>query len=89
MRYILFLFLTSCAIADTPFFGGQTIYSPVVDTITTGVSLDIRPTVSGDKKYVTLSGSYNNSNLIKLQNFSVVKLPVINIPPSTGMTKIN
>jgi len=53
-------------------YGGIVAYQPVVDTILSGTSLTLRPTVSHDRKYVTLGMSASLSHLVELHNFPVV-----------------
>lgn len=51
--------------------GGVIAYEPVVDVVTTGTQVLVRPTVSADRKYVTLSMTPQISQLVRLQTFSV------------------
>jgi len=61
------------ALAQRNFFnrGGVGLFNPIIDTVQTGDRLVVQPTVSADRKYVTLSGTYQSSNLIAIQNFPV------------------
>ncbi|HEV8379600.1 MAG TPA: hypothetical protein VGP99_12175, partial [Tepidisphaeraceae bacterium] len=49
--------------------GGVGLFNPIIDTVQSGDRLVVRPTVSADRKYVTLSGEYQSSNVIAIQNF--------------------
>lgn len=51
--------------------GGVIAYEPVVDVVTTGTQVLVRPTVSADRKYVTLSMTPQISQLVRLQTFSI------------------
>lgn len=53
-------------------YGGAVAYQPVVDTILTGTTMSVRPTVSHDRRYVTIGGSFTQSGLIRLETFPVV-----------------
>src|SRR3954465_10069730 len=61
----------SSALAQRNFFnrGGVGLFNPIIDTVNTGNRLVVQPTVSADRKYVTLSGQYQTANLVKLQDF--------------------
>src|SRR5207248_3320985 len=47
------------------------LFNPIVDTVQTGVRLVVQPTVSADRKYVTMSLQPQLSSLISLTNFPV------------------
>jgi len=49
--------------------GGVGLFNPIIDTVQSGDRLVVRPTVSADRKYVTLAGQYQSSNVIAIQNF--------------------
>jgi len=49
--------------------GGVALFNPIIDTVQSGDRLVVQPTVSADRKYVTLSGTYQTSNVIAIQNF--------------------
>lgn len=49
--------------------GGVGLFNPIIDTVQSGDRLVVLPTVSADRKYVTLSGTYQSSNVIAIQNF--------------------
>lgn len=51
------------------FNNGVGLFNPIIDTVQSGDRLVVQPTVSADRKYVTLSGSYQTSNVIAIQNF--------------------
>jgi hypothetical protein len=51
--------------------GGVGLFNPIIDVVNTGDRLVVQPTVSADRKYVTLSGTYQSANLIAIQNFPV------------------
>src|SRR5438067_820990 len=63
----------SSALAQRNFFnrGGVGLFNPIIDTVNTGDRLVVQPTVSADRKYVTLSGTYQNAQLIAIQTFPV------------------
>src|SRR5947207_14711954 len=63
----------SSAFAQRNFFnrGGVGLFNPIIDVVNTGTSLVIQPTVSADRKYVTLTGKYQSAQLVALQNFQV------------------
>lgn len=42
--------------------GGVVAYEPIVDTVTSGSQVLWGPTVSADRKYVTLSGSCSSAS---------------------------
>ncbi len=50
---------------------GVGLFNPIVDTVTSGVRLVVQPTVSADRKYVTLSLQPQVSQLVSLVNFPV------------------
>jgi hypothetical protein len=59
-----------------PFFGGGVVaYDPEVAVIQSGALMDVRATVSADRKYVTLDMRNTNSNVRSLQPFPVVTGP--------------
>jgi Flp pilus assembly secretin CpaC len=47
------------------------LFNPIVDTVQTGVRLVVQPTVSADRKYVTLSLQPQVSQLVSLTSFPV------------------
>jgi len=51
--------------------GGIIAYEPVVDVVTTGTQMLVQPTVSHDRKYVTLSITPQVTQLVRLQTFSI------------------
>jgi hypothetical protein len=59
-----------------PFFGGGiAAYDPEVSVIQSGALMDVRATVSADRKYVTLEMRNTNSNVRSLEPFPVVAGP--------------
>jgi len=67
-------FLSSTSHAQNRNFfnrGGVGLFNPIIDVVNTGTSLVIQPTVSADRKYVTLTGKYQSAQLVALQNFQV------------------
>ncbi len=54
-----------------PFYngGGVALYNPIVDTVVSGTRLVVSPTVSADRKYVTLSTVAQASQVIKIESF--------------------
>ncbi|MGA2499098.1 MAG: hypothetical protein ABSH20_15255 [Tepidisphaeraceae bacterium] len=63
--------LSLAAQAQNNFYngGGVALYNPIVDTVTSGTQLVVSPTVSADRKYVTLSTVVQVSQVVKIQNF--------------------
>jgi len=53
---------------------GVGLFNPIIDTVQTGVRLVVQPTVSADRKYVTLSLQPQVSQLVSLANFPVFGL---------------
>jgi general secretion pathway protein D len=53
---------------------GVGLFNPIIDTVQTGVRLVVQPTVSADRKYVTLSLQPQVSQLVALSNFPVFGL---------------
>src|SRR5947207_15054070 len=51
------------------FGGGVGLFNPIVDTVSTGARMVVSPTVSADRKYVTISGQFQNAQLLSIQNF--------------------
>ncbi|HEV8607032.1 MAG TPA: hypothetical protein VGQ99_16950 [Tepidisphaeraceae bacterium] len=49
--------------------GGVGLFNPIIDVVNTGNSLVVQPTVSADRKYVTLTGRYQNAQLVRIENF--------------------
>ena len=49
--------------------GGVALFNPIIDTVQSGDRLVVRPTVSADRKYVTIGGEFQSSNVIAIQNF--------------------
>jgi hypothetical protein len=71
--------------ARPPFFNngnGVALFDPIIDVVNSGSQIVVQPTVSADRKYVTIGGRYYNTQLIQLQNFpffqgqNVVRGPV-------------
>ncbi|HEV8604362.1 MAG TPA: hypothetical protein VGQ99_03290 [Tepidisphaeraceae bacterium] len=50
---------------------GVGLFNPIIDTVQTGVRLVVQPTVSADRKYVTLSLQPQVSQLVRLDSFPV------------------
>jgi len=57
--------------AQSFFGGGVVAYDPEISTVSSGVVLDVQPTVSQDLKYVTITTQVQNSSLLALHNFQV------------------
>jgi hypothetical protein len=51
------------------FNNGVGLFNPIIDTVQSGDRLVVTPVVSADRKYVTISGTYQSSNVIAIQNF--------------------
>lgn len=52
--------------------GGVALYNPVVDVVNSGARLVAAPTVSADRKYVTISAQPQLSQLVSIANFPVM-----------------
>jgi len=63
---------------------GVGLFNPIIDTVQTGVRLVVQPTVSADRKYVTLSLQPQVSQLVDLKNFPVFGLANQNNQPGGG-----
>lgn len=70
---------TSAASAQNFFGGGVVAYDPEISTVSSGVVMDVQPTVSYDNKYVTIGMQVQDSRLIALRNFQVA--PAIGSTP--------
>jgi hypothetical protein len=58
--------------ANAPNFfnrGGVALFNPIIDVVNSGNRLVVRPTVSADRKYVTISGQFQNTQVVAIQNF--------------------
>jgi hypothetical protein len=54
-----------------PFFGGGGgIFDPEIDVVESGILLDAQAVVSADRKYVTLTNRFQNTDLISIQEFA-------------------
>jgi hypothetical protein len=54
-----------------PFFGrGATIFDPEIGVVQSGVLNDVQATVSGDRKYVTMTMRATNAQLLALREFT-------------------
>lgn len=51
------------------FDGGVGLFDPVIDVVWSGAQLVVGPTVSADRKYVTISGRFENTQLQRIENF--------------------
>ena len=73
--FAAFVLIGLCASAasaqNNNFFnrGGVGLFNPIIDTVQSGDRLVVRPTVSADRKYVTIGGEFQSSNVIAIQNF--------------------
>ena len=75
--------LTAGSASAQPFFGGGVVaYDPEISTVSSGVVMDVQPTVSYDNKYVTIGMQVQDSRLIALRNFQVA--PPIGSAPAQG-----
>jgi len=54
-----------------PFNGGGTAFDPEVGVVQSGAGLDAQATVSADRRYVTITTSVNNAQLLDLKQFAV------------------
>jgi hypothetical protein len=53
--------------------GGVALYNPVVDVVNSGARLVAAPTVSADRKYVTVSAQPQLSQIVSIANFPVAR----------------
>ncbi len=68
---------------------GVGLFNPIIDTVQTGVRLVVQPTVSADRKYVTLSLQPQVSSLVGLTNFPVFGIAnQNNTGTGTGTTQV-
>ncbi len=51
--------------------GGAIAFAPQISTVSSGVVIDVQPTVSQDLKYVTFTTRAQDSQIIALHNFQV------------------
>lgn len=60
--------------AIPPFYNtaGVLAYQPIINVVPSGTAMAVRPTVSADRKYVTLSIQAQQTQVIRLQSFTVV-----------------
>jgi hypothetical protein len=73
--------LTTRPVLAQNFFGGGVVaYDPEISTVSSGVVMDVQPTVSYDNKYVTIGMQVQDSRLIALRNFQVAS-PIAAGPP--------
>src|SRR3954466_1016519 len=65
------------------FFGGGVVaFDPEISTVSSGVVLDVQPTVTYDRKYVNINMQVQDSRLIALHNFQVAS--GLNAGPAQG-----
>lgn len=50
---------------------GVALYNPVIDVVNSGPQVFVRPSVSADRKHVTIGGTVGVSQLIELRTFPV------------------
>jgi hypothetical protein len=55
------------------FYDGVGLYNPEIGVVATGPLLVVRPVVSRDLKYVTLSVQATQTQVVSIQNFPVVR----------------
>jgi hypothetical protein len=59
-----------------PFFGGGVVaYNPTISTVNSGAVFGATAVVSHDRKYVTIGGQAQQSNLVALRDFAVASGP--------------
>src|SRR5437899_1527647 len=64
--------LTAPPARGQAFFGGGVVgFAPQISTVSSGVVLGVRATVSYDRKYVTLDMNIQDSDLLALHQFQV------------------
>ena len=61
--------ITTQATAQSFFGGGAIGFEPEISTVSSGVILDVQPTVSQDLKYVTINAQAESSQLLALHQF--------------------
>jgi general secretion pathway protein D len=71
-RAYILVATTRAYVSDlTPVVGSNSVgFSPVINTVQSGVLLDVQATVSADRKYVTMILQPQLSNLLALEEFS-------------------
>src|SRR5262245_64894445 len=74
---IALLVASSATAQNVPqFFGGGVLaYNPTISTVNSGAVFDATAVVSHDRKYVTIGGQAQQSNLIALRDFAVASGP--------------
>lgn len=59
------------ACAQQFFGGGVVAFDPEISTVSSGVVMDVQPTVTYDRKYVNINMQAQDSRVIALHNFQV------------------
>ena len=54
---------------DDFFNRGVGLFEPVIDVVNSGSQLVVGPTVSADRKYVTLSGRFTVAQVVRIERF--------------------
>jgi len=68
---VCLMFAQSASAQAPPFFGrGATIFDPEIGVVQSGVLNDVQATVSGDRKYVTMTMRATNAQLLALREFT-------------------
>lgn len=74
LAFLLFCLVSLPARAQVPPFfngGGAVAFEPEISTVNTGAAITVAPTVSQDRKYVTIGGQFQNAQLLRLETFQV------------------
>lgn len=61
----------STACAQNFFGGGVAAYDPEISVVSSGVVMDVRGTVSADRKYVTIGAQASDNRVLALHNFQI------------------
>jgi hypothetical protein len=56
-------------VISQPVFGNNAAFEPEIDVVSTGIVMDVQPTVSADRKYVTMNMRASNAQLLNLFTF--------------------
>jgi hypothetical protein len=75
---LLPLFMPVFARAQAFVGGGVSSFTPEIATLNVGVVMDVQPTVSYDRKYVTMNMRAQNSQLLNLFQFQFQSPPLAN-----------
>ena len=52
------------------FYPGAALYAPQIDVVNSGINFNVGATVSHDRKYVTITATPQQSQLVRMQTFT-------------------